>query len=95
MLSKVPEKEYTLNVQENLVWSIGKPRLLRQFYMHNPELTIDLNYFWQSATTDIIKRHTGIPNMISTKMATILFGGGFTSKVEIFKTDEKGNLLMK
>lgn len=92
MLSKVPEKEYTLNVQENLVWSIGKPRLLRQFYMHNPELTIDLNYFWQSATTDIIKRHTGIPNMISTKMATILFGGGFTSKVEIFKTDEKGNL---
>lgn len=88
VLAKDPEREYSLAIQEYLVWYVGKPRLIRLFYLHHPELTIDLKYFWQSVTADYIKRHTGIPNTISTKMATILFGGGFTNDVEIFKTNE-------
>jgi len=85
-----PDLEFTISVQENLAWFIGKPRLLRQFYGTHPIVTGDLKYFWQTAPGDVIKRHTGIPNTAANKMSVILFGNGFTSRVEIFKTDENG-----
>ena len=85
-----PDLEFTISVQENLAWFIGKPRLLRQFYGTHPIVTGDLKYFWQTAPGDVIKRHTGIPNTAANKMGVILFGNGFTSRVEIFKTDENG-----
>lgn len=85
-----PEKEFTLSVHENLTWFIGKPRLIRMFYTTFPELTQELNYFWHKAPGKYRKVHSGIPKAIARKMATIIFGGGFTNDITVYKKNEDG-----
>jgi len=86
-----PEQEFSLSVIENLVWFTGKPRLIRQFYALNaPFLVSDLNFFWVSSPAEYRKVHAGLPGLISTKMATILLGGGIIIEVEIYKLNDKG-----
>ena len=87
-----PEKDFTLSVQENLTWFIGKPRLIRLFYTTFPELTQELNYFWAKAPTKYRKIHSGVPKVLARKMATILLGGGFTNDVSIYKVNEDGTI---
>lgn len=88
-----PEQEFSLSVQENYVWFTGKPRLIRQFYRtYGPICSQDLNFFWAKAPVDWRKVHSGIPKQLSRKMATILFGGGISTEIEIFKVDENGNI---
>jgi hypothetical protein len=69
-----PEREFTLSIAENLVWFIGKPRLLRLFYVTNVDLSLELNYFWRVSPPKYRKVHSGMPANIASKMATILFG---------------------
>lgn len=87
-----PEKDFSLSVQENLVWFIGKGSIIRDFYQRNSALVDSLNFFWHKAPANYRKVHSGVPKQIARKMATILFGGGFTNEVEIFKVDENGNV---
>lgn len=69
-----PEREFSLSIAENLIWFIGKPRLLRLFYVTNVDLSLELNYFWRVSPPKYRKVHSGMPANISSKMATILFG---------------------
>lgn len=87
-----PDQEFTLNVQENLTWFIGKPRMIRLFYATYPELTQDLNYFWAKAPANYRKVHSGVPKNISRKMSTILFAGGIANDVTIYKVAEDGTI---
>lgn len=80
-----PQREFTLRVMENYVWFTGKPRLIRQFYMTNPDLINSLSFFWREAPDWYPKKHSGIANTASDKMAKILFGGGFENDIEIYK----------
>src|SRR5690554_169546 len=85
-----PEQEFSLNVIENMVWFIGKSRLIRQFYYTNGFYIGDLNYFWMRASAIYRKVHSGLPGLASNKMATILFAGGITNEITIYKTNEDG-----
>lgn len=79
-----PEREFSLSIAENLVWFIGKPRLLRLFYTTNVDLSLELNYFWRVSPPKYRKVHSGMPANIASKMATILFG----SDVDITATSD-------
>jgi hypothetical protein len=85
-----PQREFTLRTQENLIWFIGKARLIRQFYATNVDMSQDLSFFWREAPINYPKKHSGLPNTVSNKMGTILFGGGFDNDVEIYKVDADG-----
>ena len=80
-----PQREFSLRVQENYVWFTSKPRLIRMFYLTNSDIIQSLSFFWQQAPDSYIKKHTGLANTISNKMAVILFGGGFENEIEIYK----------
>lgn len=87
-----PEREFTLSVQENLLWFQGKARTLSSFYSTFPDYTTNLNYFWATAPANYRKVHSGMPKNIAVKMATILFGNGFTNEITIYKTNEDGTI---
>lgn len=93
-----PER-FTTKLNERRAWYIGDPDILRNFYTTDGKTqaiarSVQLNYFWEKAPNTSMMVHTGIPGLISAKMATLLFGLGFDLKVEVFKTtktkDEKG-----
>jgi A118 family predicted phage portal protein len=86
------ELEFSRRVLENRVWYTGKPKLLRRFYTTNPDLLGDTQFFWQRALPEYRKVHSGIPNLISTKMGTILFGSGYATNFEIYKKDNEGKV---
>lgn len=88
-----PEEEYSLSVIENLVWFTGQPRLIRGFYQQNIQYVMDLNLFWLKAPANYRKTHSGIPGIISTKSATILFGGGVDFDITVYKVGEDGKRL--
>lgn len=88
------QEEFSKRISEYLVWFTGHPRLLRQFYQTNKFSPYeDLNYFWAKAPANYRKVHSGIPSLISSKMATILFGASYDIDVEIYKTNETGDVL--
>jgi hypothetical protein len=77
-------EEFTRRISEYLVWFMGNAKQIRGFYAEG-KAEDKQNYFWTQAPDNYLKLHTGIPNTISNKMAVILFGGGYTTKVEIYK----------
>ncbi|MCM1259636.1 MAG: hypothetical protein NC182_01670 [Prevotella sp.] len=87
-LSNVLGKNYfTRKIQEYQIWNTGNSDLIRAFYIKNP-FSSNLNYFWQLALDKTIKRHTGIPKLISNKMGTIIFGAGFKPEVTVYKAED-------
>ena len=90
-----PEREFSLRVYENYVWFSAKPYQIKHFYQTNTDISSDLSFFWRAATKDYPKKHSGIAYTISEKMARILFGGGLTTEVEIYQTDDAGNVTDK
>lgn len=82
---------FTRRIQEYQVWNSGNAVLINYFYNNNGSNNY-LNYFWLNAPSNYIKRHCGVPKLISNKMGTILFGGGFKPIVTVYKTDESGNV---
>lgn len=83
---------FTKRIQEYQVWKTGSSELIRHFYTHYKG-NEDLNYFWQKALSSTIKRHCGIPKLISNKMGTILFGSDFKVEANVYKeaTDNEVN----
>ena len=78
---------YTRRVGEYRTWFIGNSRMLRNMY--NLAIKDDcLNYFWYKAPSNYRMIHTGIPGLISSKMATILFGGGLKFTTTVYKDDK-------
>lgn len=86
------EENYTKRLEEYRVWFTGSSKLLRDLY-NNKKADGNLNYFWRKAPNNYRMIHSGIPGLISTKMATILFGSGINIKIEVFddagKPDDK------
>lgn len=78
---------------ENLTWFSASVKAIREFYRTNVAgLNLDdSTYFWSKAPNDNRKVHSGIPNLISRKMATILFGGGFNIDINIYKEGQEEN----
>ncbi len=90
-LGITPEQEFTLSIAENYAWFTGKANRIRSFYRQNLQLLNDLNYFWAKAPVNYRKVHSGLPSLISHKMSTIIYGGGFSNEITIYKVDEEGN----
>lgn len=85
---------FTKRIQEYQVWKSGSSDLIRYFYKNTGTQGYDgLNYFWQNALPSTIKRHTGIPKLISNKMGTILFGSDFKIEANVYADEnaEKPN----
>ncbi len=81
------EEVFSKRVVEYLTWFTATPRLLRYFYQTSILPDDSFNYFWTKAPSDYRMVHSGIPSLISNKMGVILFGGGYSLDVEVFKED--------
>ena len=79
---------YTRRLEEYRIWFTGDKRLLRKLYKNNIKED-SYNYFWYKAPPTARLLHSGIPGLISTKMATILFGGGYDAEVTVYKEDSE------
>lgn len=79
---------YTRRMIEYKIWYSGNKNLLRQLYRDNIKKE-SMNYFWYKAPPTERMLHSGIPGLISTKMATILFGSGFQTEIVVYKEDSE------
>jgi hypothetical protein len=84
-------EEFTRRISEYLIWFMGNSKQIRDFYTQDSD-SASLNYFWKTALKEYLKLHCGVPSLISSKMATILFGGGYTANVEIYRINPEGNV---
>ena len=87
--------KFTRKITEYLVWYNGDVEVIRSFFTDGGHLSSDTNLesnlFWESAPNDYRFVHSGVPALISTKMATILFGKGFTYDVSVMNADGTEN----
>ncbi len=79
-------------LSEYLVWWMGDEFFIRDLYVNGAQELLtdsmaDMMMFWKIAPTSWIKKHTGIPGIISNKKSRILWGNGFNIDVEVFKID--------
>ncbi len=79
--------DYTRRICEYRVWSMGNSDLLREIYRSGASDRQSLNYFWRRVPATSRMLHSGIPGLISTKMATVLFGAGFKAEVRVYGED--------
>jgi hypothetical protein len=77
---------YTRKLIEYKVWFSGNSRALRQLYNESIKEG-SLNYFWYKAPNNYRMLHSGIPGLISSKMPTILFGGGYKVNITVYGKD--------
>lgn len=77
---------FTRRLEEYRIWFMGNSRLLRMLYANSIKSEC-LNYFWYAAENNTRMLHSGIPGLISSKMATILFGGGINVEAVVYKDD--------
>lgn len=88
--AKIEEESITQfsdKIAEYKVWSSGNAVKLKEFYDRYGDYD-SLHYFWRNAPTSSLKKHTGIPSLISQKMGYILFGNGID--IEVLAYDEAG-----
>lgn len=91
---------FTNRIAEYRAWSTGDSGTLRKFYCRKygageqaPAARIaKANYFWAKAPATARMVHSGIPGLISTRMADILFGGGITADVIVYKDGDGEDL---
>ena len=79
---------FSKRIMEYKVWSMGNARMLRYLYREHAfdaDDSVKLNYFWHRAPLSRRLVHTGIPGLISTRMADILFGSGYDIKAVVYK----------
>jgi hypothetical protein len=82
---------FTKRIEEYRIWFGGNAKNIREMYANSKSgLGDSLNYFWAKAPKTKRMLHTGIPGLISRKMATILFGGGVTFKASVYALNEDG-----
>lgn len=91
--------DFSRRIREYQVWSMGNSGVLRRFYTGGKALGGDaagnaskLSYFWTKAPSSTRMIHSGIPGLISTRMADILFRNGVDISVTVFKDGEGESL---
>ena len=93
------DKRRTRLLTEYLVWWMGDPSIISNYYSKEQVFDDDLatadtlNMFWRVAPDNIIKAHTGMPGLISNKKSRLLWGQDVTIDVEVYKKDTEGNVL--
>lgn len=83
---------FTRRIMEYKTWSMGNAQMLRYIYR---SLSFDnagdsvsaLNYFWHKAPPTRRFVHSGIPGLISTRMADILFGCGVDFEADVYREE--------
>lgn len=91
LTTKIKEEDITAfsdKIAEYKVWSSGDANKIREFYTNYGDYEA-LHYFWRNAPRTSLKKHTGIPSLIASKMGYILFGNGIN--IEVVCYDENGN----
>lgn len=91
---------FTNRIAEYRAWSTGDSEVLRKFYRLRygaGEKTpfarhAKANYFWAKAPATARMVHSGIPGLISTRMADILFGNGVFADVVVYKNGDGDDL---
>ena len=78
---------FSEKIAEYKVWSSGNAVKIKEYYSRYGDWD-SLHYFWRNAPTTSLKKHTGIPSLISQKMGYILFGNGID--IDIVAYDEAG-----
>lgn len=92
LTAKIGEESITKfsdKIAEYKVWSSGDAVKIREYYFKNYGDYDSLHYFWRNAPATSLKKHTGIPALISHKMGYILFGNGID--IDVLAYDEAGN----
>lgn len=82
-------ENFTRRQEEYLAWYSGNSNQLRDLYV--TQANKNLNYFWFRAPTDVRKIHCGVPGLIATKMAGIVFGSGYETEVSVYNADKSVN----
>ena len=91
------QKAFTRRTYEYKVWSMGNAGSLAWFY-RTGNSSIGLydynkhNYFWAKCPSNRRMVHCGIPGLISTRMADILFKNGVEVKAIVYKNGEGESL---
>jgi len=91
LTTKIKEEDiadFSDKISEYKVWSSGDAVKIRDFYS-SYGTDEALHYFWRNAPKTSLKKHTGIPSLIASKMGYILFGNGIN--IEVVCYDENGN----
>ena len=86
------QKNKIAEVAENLIWYLGKPVAIRNFYRTNQYISAggDKNsFFWATASDKIRKIHSGIGRMVSNAMSNVLFGKGLDINATVYKVNEE------
>ena len=92
------DDKFTRRMTEYMVWHTGDVDVIRDFFVNEGHLPAqsgasspDSNLFWETAPDDYRFIHSGIPALISTKNAAILFGKGFTFDLTVTNEDGSEN----
>lgn len=91
------QKAFTRRIYEYKVWSMGNAGTLAWFY-RSGNASISLhdynkhNYFWACAPVKRRMVHCGIPSLISTRMADILFKNGVKINAVVYKNTDSESL---
>lgn len=80
------EERYTKRLTEYNAWYSGSSREIRELYQKAVRQE-SLNYFWFRCPSDWRMLHSGIPSLISRKMANIIFGSGYNLETVVYKED--------
>jgi len=76
---------YTARTEEYRTWYTGVAHNLRNLYKMKYVDVDQLNYFWGRAPIKVRMCHTGLPGLISRKMATVLFGSSYKVTATVYK----------
>ena len=88
---------FTRRIYEYKVWSMGNAGVLCRFYRSGNAIANKYdynksNYFWAKAPTTRRMIHCGIPGLISSRMADILFKCGVKANLVVYKDGETDDL---
>lgn len=86
---------FTRRITEYKIWSMGNGAVIRRFYAQDQgdnAYGIRRNYFWHKAPGTTRMLHCGIPGLISSRMADILFKSDVKINVVVYKDGEDGSL---
>jgi hypothetical protein len=84
----------TRKIIENYVWYSANIKALHEYYTRASNSSYneidEFSYFWSTAKSNVRRIHSGLPSLISDKMAIILFGSGIKISAKVY--GETGNV---
>lgn len=78
----------TRKIIENWVWYSANIKALHEYYTRASNSAYneidEFSYFWSTAKSNVRRIHSGLPSLISDKMAIILFGSGIKINTKVY-----------